>query len=184
MELWLNQSRIAAVHTCPGYQVVVATKFCTVAPDVCGWSVWHFFHVRFFESIILRRLLDIWKISVPLSHSKYFQDFSLGWSCWGLKWQCIIKCAWIIGAMILIISSKLFYVFVQRQALNYKAWCWLIKLRHEWFKICPTSFQMYVKSYQQDVLPTVPVTRCSLLSPMKRPSLHIFWKFHLPLACV
>ena len=154
-----------------------------------SWCLWvgsvQLVHVRFLEPFSIKqssRFLE------NLSTSVSFQAFSRFFP--GMKLleleldSALLNAHWIIGGMILIISSKLFHVFVHRQVLNYKAWCWLIKFRHEKFRICHTSFQIYVRIYEQDLLPTVPANRRGLLSLMKHPLLHIFWKFLLSLACV
>jgi hypothetical protein len=46
----------------PGRQVVVATKFCTLTPNIFGSSVWNMLHVTILVPKILRWLLCIWKI--------------------------------------------------------------------------------------------------------------------------
>jgi len=47
-------------------QVVRATNFCTVLPNICVLSIWNLFHVTHLAPKILRWfLLDVWKISVP-----------------------------------------------------------------------------------------------------------------------
>jgi hypothetical protein len=51
----------------PGFQVFVATKFCTVAPNVCGSSVWNFLHVTLLAFRILTLLLDFGKFVHPWS---------------------------------------------------------------------------------------------------------------------
>jgi hypothetical protein len=48
--------------TNPGRQVARATKFCTVAPNISGFSVWTFLHITLLAPRIFRRLLDFWKI--------------------------------------------------------------------------------------------------------------------------
>jgi len=47
-------------------QVTVATKFCTVAPNIFGSSVWDMLHVMLLAPRILRWLLDFWNIYAPL----------------------------------------------------------------------------------------------------------------------
>ena len=68
------------------------TKFCTVAPNVCGSSVWHLLHVTILVSRILRWFLDFTLIfacqchssSVPHSHL-----FHLLWMLHNLSnYQC------------------------------------------------------------------------------------------------
>jgi hypothetical protein len=49
----------------PVRQVVRATKFCTVAPNICGF-LWNLLHVTPLPPRIVRFLLDIWKICSPL----------------------------------------------------------------------------------------------------------------------
>lgn len=45
--------------TNPGRQVPMATKFCTVAPNICGSSVWNLFRVAFLTPNILKWRLDL-----------------------------------------------------------------------------------------------------------------------------
>jgi hypothetical protein len=52
--------------TNPGHQVAVANKFCTLAPDVGGFSVRNLLHVSLLALRILRWLLEFWKIYAPL----------------------------------------------------------------------------------------------------------------------
>ena len=49
-----------------GGRVTASTKFCTVAPNICGCSVWCFFHITLPEHRILRWLLDFSQICAPL----------------------------------------------------------------------------------------------------------------------
>jgi hypothetical protein len=46
-------------------QVTMVTKFCVVAHNICGSSVWNLLHVILLAPRILRRLLDFWKIVHP-----------------------------------------------------------------------------------------------------------------------
>jgi hypothetical protein len=50
----------------------VATKFCTAAPNICGWSVWLLLAPR-----ILRWLLDFWKIFAPVISGVSIKNFEL-----------------------------------------------------------------------------------------------------------
>jgi hypothetical protein len=50
-------------------QFAVAIKFCAVATDICGSSVWNLVHVAILALRILRWLLDFWKICVPLVYN-------------------------------------------------------------------------------------------------------------------
>jgi hypothetical protein len=52
--------------TNPGRLAAVATKLCTVAPNVCGSSVWELFHVSCLVPRILKWLLDVCIIYAPL----------------------------------------------------------------------------------------------------------------------
>jgi hypothetical protein len=52
--------------TNPERQIAVAPKFCAVAPNICGSSVWNLLLVTLLASRNLRRLLDFWKIRAPL----------------------------------------------------------------------------------------------------------------------
>jgi hypothetical protein len=44
----------------PGHQGAVATQFCTVAPNICGYSIWNLHNVTLLAPRILRR--DFWNI--------------------------------------------------------------------------------------------------------------------------
>jgi len=50
----------------PGRPDDWATKFSTVASNICGFWVHNLLHVTFLAPIILRWLLDFWKICRPL----------------------------------------------------------------------------------------------------------------------
>jgi hypothetical protein len=52
-----------------GPQVVVATAFCTGAPDVCGSSVWNQLHDTLLAPIILTLLLNFGKCLHPGSNN-------------------------------------------------------------------------------------------------------------------
>jgi hypothetical protein len=54
--------------TSPGRQVSVANNFCTVAPNICGPSVWNVLHVTLLTPRILRWLLGFWKICASLAY--------------------------------------------------------------------------------------------------------------------
>ena len=43
-------------------QVARKPKFCTVASNICGFSVWILFHVTLLALKILSWILDFWKI--------------------------------------------------------------------------------------------------------------------------
>jgi hypothetical protein len=62
--------------TNPGCQVAVATKFCTVAPNICGFLVWNLSYVTLQAPRILRWFLDFWKIHAPLliDHTLHCSD--------------------------------------------------------------------------------------------------------------
>lgn len=49
-----------------GCQVAMATKFYTVAPNICGCSIQNFIHVTLLVPRILVWFLDFWKTCVPL----------------------------------------------------------------------------------------------------------------------
>jgi hypothetical protein len=57
---------VLAMDSYPGDQVAMATKFCKVAPNICGPPVWNFLHVTRPAHRILRWLLDFWKMYPPL----------------------------------------------------------------------------------------------------------------------
>ena len=64
--------------TNPVDQVMVVTKFCTVASNVCGRSVWYLLHVTLLALRILRWLLDFWRICAPLlKYTFLFSDFRI-----------------------------------------------------------------------------------------------------------
>jgi len=48
------------------HQVTVATGFCTMAPNISGFSVGNLLHVTLLAPRILRWLLDFWKICAPM----------------------------------------------------------------------------------------------------------------------
>jgi hypothetical protein len=50
--------------TNPRCQVMQATKFCTVVPNICGSWVWNLIHVILMVPRVLRWFLDFWKICV------------------------------------------------------------------------------------------------------------------------
>ena len=72
----LGISRIFRVHhvnvlfiqrcTNPGRQVAMATEFCTVASNICVFSVRNLLHVTLLVPIILRWLRDVCKMCGPL----------------------------------------------------------------------------------------------------------------------
>jgi hypothetical protein len=45
---------VMQVCTNPGPQLAQATKFCTMAPNICGSSIWNLLHVTLLASRILR----------------------------------------------------------------------------------------------------------------------------------
>jgi hypothetical protein len=47
-------------------QVAWASKFCTVGPNILGFSVWIFLHVTLLLTRILKSHVDFWKICAPL----------------------------------------------------------------------------------------------------------------------
>jgi len=49
-------------YTNLGHQVAQKSKFCTVASNICGFSVWSLFHVTLLAPKILSWILDFWKI--------------------------------------------------------------------------------------------------------------------------
>ena len=60
---WLPQkSGVVQEYIDLRLQVVLASKFCTVAPNICGTSVWNLLHVTFLAPRILRWLPDLWKV--------------------------------------------------------------------------------------------------------------------------
>ena len=61
------------VSSNPGRKVAVASKFCTVAPVICGSSIRNLLHVTLVAPRILRWLLDFWKVfaSLPYHNKRY-----------------------------------------------------------------------------------------------------------------
>ena len=55
-------------HGCtnPGDHVTRATKFCTMAPNICGSSIRNLLHVTLVTLRILRQPPDFWKVCEPL----------------------------------------------------------------------------------------------------------------------
>jgi len=51
------------------YQSDEVTKFSTVVPNICGFSVLNWHHVTLVMSRILLWLLDFWKILHPCSRN-------------------------------------------------------------------------------------------------------------------
>jgi hypothetical protein len=45
----------------PGRQVAMATKFCTMAPNICQSLEWNLHNVKFLAFRILRWLVDFWE---------------------------------------------------------------------------------------------------------------------------
>jgi hypothetical protein len=58
--------RLAPREHKSGCQVAVATKFCTLAPNIFGASGWNLLHVTHLASRILKWLRDFWEICSPL----------------------------------------------------------------------------------------------------------------------
>jgi hypothetical protein len=58
--------------TSSGSQVAVTTSFCTVAPNICGSSVWNLLHVTLQGFRNLKWLLDILKICAALLYNLEF----------------------------------------------------------------------------------------------------------------
>jgi hypothetical protein len=57
-----------------GWKVAPATKFCAMAPNICGSSVWNFLHVNFLVTRTSRWPLDFWKICSRLFQLTYFPE--------------------------------------------------------------------------------------------------------------
>jgi hypothetical protein len=63
-------------HANPRHQVTWVTKFCTVAPDIFGFSVWNLLHVTLLITVIVRWLLYFWAVCAPpLKVLMYFMTF-------------------------------------------------------------------------------------------------------------
>ena len=52
---------VSQEYTTSWRQVAVRTKFCTVAPNISGYSVWSLVYVTFLAPWILSLFLDFWK---------------------------------------------------------------------------------------------------------------------------
>jgi hypothetical protein len=50
----------------PAKQVTWPNKFCVVAPNICGSSVWKLLYVTHLVPRIFRWHLDLWKICAPV----------------------------------------------------------------------------------------------------------------------
>jgi len=51
----------------PGHQVAKVIKICTMALNICAFSQWNLLYVTLLVPRILRRLLDFWKICIPMA---------------------------------------------------------------------------------------------------------------------
>jgi hypothetical protein len=71
----LSQQYKAQGCTNPGRQVAWATKFCTVAPDVSGFSVLNVLYVTVLVRGIFKWLSDFCKICARLKKDKLFCIF-------------------------------------------------------------------------------------------------------------
>ena len=60
-------------------------KFCTVAPNVCGASLWNLLCITILAPRILRCLLDFWKICAPLLY--VFGKLLVHGSAHGTRWM-------------------------------------------------------------------------------------------------
>jgi hypothetical protein len=68
--MWKDDARGA--H--PECQVAVATKLCTVAPNVCGFSIWNMLYVTFMAPRIFKWHLDSWKICAPRDDAVVYNE--------------------------------------------------------------------------------------------------------------
>jgi hypothetical protein len=59
---------VSVIATNLGCQATRATKLCTVAPSICGSSVWNLVHVTIPMHRSFSWLLYFWKICAPLSY--------------------------------------------------------------------------------------------------------------------
>jgi hypothetical protein len=66
---------IYQVCTSARRQTVVATKFCTLAPDIGGSPAWNFVHVTLPAPKILACLLDFWEVRAPLNYTQRFGSY-------------------------------------------------------------------------------------------------------------
>lgn len=56
-------------HWCAQIPVAMASKFCLVAPDICGSSIWNLLCVTLVAHRILRWLIDFWKVFASLLYN-------------------------------------------------------------------------------------------------------------------
>jgi len=62
-----NTSHVKAERFIICHQVARAIKFCTVAPYICGPSVWRLLYVTLQAPRISGWLLHFWKLCAPLT---------------------------------------------------------------------------------------------------------------------
>ena len=58
-------------------QIAVTVEFCTMAPKICGPSVWNLFHIVLLVHRNSKLLLDFWKICVPLTYNCRLQGMMI-----------------------------------------------------------------------------------------------------------
>ena len=79
-------------HSCtnPRHRVTQANKFCTLAPNVCGSSVWNCLYVSLLAPGILRWLLDFWQICGHLTYILHIieQKFK---ACSIVEWNSVVS---------------------------------------------------------------------------------------------
>lgn len=82
----LNRDRLLRRCTKSGCQFAMAVKFCTVASDICGESMWNLLQVTLLASRILRWLPDVWRIlRIPcLRFDIFFRNVQNMW-----RWDSI-----------------------------------------------------------------------------------------------
>jgi len=80
----------------------LATRFCVVAPNICGSSVWNLLHITVLVPRILSWLPDFWKICALLHYmigynTLYFllllKCIIKGYlfRCWNSKWDLLLE---------------------------------------------------------------------------------------------
>ena len=68
--------------TNPACQIARVTRFCSVAPNICGLSAWNLLHFTLLAPRIFGWLLEFRKICVPLT-------------CCNFPARCLNECLWL-----------------------------------------------------------------------------------------
>jgi len=67
--IYMSETRIYGIRqqcTNSVCQITMTTEFCTVVPNICGYSVWNLVHVTILVHRILRLLVGFWKFCATL----------------------------------------------------------------------------------------------------------------------